>query len=85
MLDGLLKNQWLWFHMLAGAIAAKILLIWLDPHPVVLIVTGCAVAWEVFEYFITDVEKVYGNKKRWFFDTFFDIVGALIMALIVVM
>jgi len=85
MLDGLLHNQYLWFHMLAGAIAAKILLIWFDPHPTVLIVLGSAILWEIFEFITNDIIEVYGSKGRWFWDTFFDIIGSFVIALIVVL
>jgi len=69
------QNRWLWFHMLAGGILAHIIPLWT--------ILLLAIGWEVFEYFISDVEKIYGSKRRFFIDAFGDIVGALIVAIIV--
>lgn len=81
-------NQWAWFHIGGGGVLAKAFLLfgcgkWSSLAFVALI----AVLWEVIEYFIeTDgkPENVYGSRRRWFWDSFGDVVGAILMALIVV-
>jgi len=69
------QNRWLWFHMLAGGILAHIIPLWA--------ILLLAIGWEVFEYFTSDVEKIYRSKSRFFLDAFGDIMGALIIAIIV--
>lgn len=84
MIDGLANNKFLWFHLISGAVAAKIINIWLHPQLTVIIVLVCAILWEVFEYVKDDVEKIYGSKKRFYKDALQDIAGAVIMSIVVV-
>jgi len=69
------QNRWLWFHMIAGGILAHMIPLWS--------ILTLAIAWEVLEYFTSDVEKIYGSKSRFFLDAFGDVMGALIIAIIV--
>ena len=72
--------------MLAGGFFAKILYAFFsDQFTVGLILIG-AIAWEVFEYF-KDVRRLPQDhlyKKNFFVDAFADVIGAVIMAIIVV-
>ena len=78
------RNQWLWFHILAGGLATKIFLQWLSPQLTLGAVLGLAIAWEVIEFFAVDVEKVYGDKKRFFSDAVGDIIGAVAISAIMI-
>ena len=80
------KNKWLWFHIMAGGFLAKILfLIFKNGQLAVDIVIALAILWELLEYLKNDIIKIYGNKKRFFLDSLGDIVGAVIMAIIVIL
>ncbi len=78
------NNKWLWFHIIGGGILAKIFLIWFAPQLAFICVAVVAILWEIYEYFKDDVKRIYGSKKRFYLDAIGDIVGALIMALVVV-
>ena len=78
-------NKWLWFHFFAGGIAAKILLSWIIPGLVVGYIATAAFLWELMELFTQDIDKVYGSHKRFFLDASGDILGAVLMAIVVVM
>lgn len=83
--DGILKNRWLWFHMFAGAFIAKLLQFFgLSDKSILSIIFFGAILWEILELFTTDIDKVYGNHRRFFLDSVCDVFGALIMALIVI-
>lgn len=79
-----LRNRWVWFHILAGAFLAKVMVYFLMPYQVVGIIFTIAYLWEILELWTTDVERKYGNKKIFFLDAFGDILGALLAAIIVV-
>lgn len=78
------KNVWLWFHILAGGIGAKLFNLFLSPNHSVGLVLVIAMLWEVFEYVKDDVKAIYGSKKAFFIDAIQDVAGALIMAVVVV-
>ncbi len=78
------QNKWLWFHMLAGGIAIKIFMNWLQPTHALGAVLALAVIWEILEYVVVDIEKNYGSKQRFFADATGDILGALAVAAIVI-
>ncbi len=79
-----IQNKWLWFHILAGGILAKIFLNWVDSYSTVILIGVVALAWEVREFVTKDVEEIYESKKRFFMDAAGDIIGAVVMALIVI-
>jgi hypothetical protein len=81
---GFKGNTWVWFHILAGAVGAKVANVWLNGWWAVLIVLLGAIVWEIYEYNICDIEKVYGSRIRWFYDSLGDVLGAVVAALIVV-
>ena len=79
------KNCWLWFHILGGGILAKIFEAYIN-YPTVLLVLYTAFAWEIFELFYDDnPKKTYGSIKNWIADSTGDILGAVLMAWIVVL
>ena len=77
-------NEWLWFHILAGGVLARLGLLLLDQAQTMLAVLLLAIGWEVYEYLTDDIIKVYGSVERFLYDAGGDIVGALLCALIVV-
>ena len=78
-------NTWLWFHMVAGGISAKIAkAIGFEDYLTILGVLVAALLWEKIEHFIENQLLVYKSTKRWFFDTLGDIVGAVAIAGLVV-
>lgn len=84
--DMIYNNKWLWFHVLGGGILSKILMVvFKEPQVAVTLVLITAVIWEIYEYIRSDVRKIYGSKKRFFADSLGDILGAVIMAIIIVL
>jgi hypothetical protein len=87
---GLNGNVWIWFHMLFGGIGARVgeALGYSDLKTLIIIFL-CAVGWEVVEFIIDGgiegMIKIYGSLERWAYDCAGDVLGALIMALMVVM
>ncbi len=79
-----LENRWLWFHFLAGGILAKLLLPHLNPVTVLVLIFVASLTWEVIELVVRNVEQVYGSKKKFFMDAAGDIIGAVVMAAVVV-
>ncbi|NOY60446.1 MAG: hypothetical protein GXO75_16160 [Calditrichaeota bacterium] len=79
-----LQNRWLWFHILAGGALAKISLQYLLARDAVAVVVALAIFWEIMESLRPDIEKIYGSYLRFFYDAVGDIVGAVAMALIVI-
>ena len=78
-------NKWLWFHMLAGAVAARLATsAGFEAPSNLLWVGGLGFLWEVAEYFLVDIEKEYGSKKRFFADAVGDFAGAFLTALLVI-
>ncbi len=83
MCSGLVtKNVWLWFHILAGGFLMRVFLHLLDPQRAFISVLAIAVIWEIIEYFMSNIEQIYGSKKAFAADALGDIIGACIMALI---
>ena len=82
---GFLQNQWLWFHILGAAVLLRIVQIWYTDQQSFLAVLVIAVLWEVFEYFTSDIEKIYGSKKLFFLDSLGDIFSAVLIMLIMVL
>jgi len=80
------ENTWIHFHMVAGGVGAVVGL-YLDIHPltVLAIVAVLAVFWELYEKLIEDILAVYKSRERWLWDTFGDIVGALVIAVLVIL
>ena len=81
-------NVWAWFHILGGAVGAKIFLLYLDKWNALLLVFAITILWEVFE-FIKDGGKagmirIYGSLERWFYDSLGDVIGANFVAWVVV-
>lgn len=78
--DGFLRNQWGWFHGVAGGILA-----WFLP---IQIIFAIALIWEIWELFWDKykhggVEKIYGSRARFLRDSFGDITLAVVVAEIV--
>ena len=89
-----LRNVWLWFHMLAGAILAKAWMggwLFFGQVPDFVAVRNVfflAIAWELVEYvwirFVRrSLEQIYGEPKYFFMDAFGDVMGALFLAIVV--
>lgn len=82
------KNQWLFFHMLGGAVIAKVCVaLGLVDQTIFTVVLLLAVGWEFLEYFSQSPEKIkktYGSFSRYFQDALGDVFGAVVMALIIV-
>lgn len=83
MIKAFTENKWLWVHILGGGFFAKIFLTRYEPQQAVLLVLGVALLWEVGEFILSDVERIYGSRKRFYLDAIGDIIGALTMALVV--
>ena len=88
--QAIFNNQWLFFHLFAAAIGAKIGL-WFfrkilkrynEKQLTVIIILILAIGWEVLEYSLGI--QAYSNFKHFFLDACGDVIGAVIMAIIVV-
>ena len=86
---GLNGNVWIWFHIMAGGFFAKIALIWFDKTETMVIILVSAILWEVIEYYwdgkAEGMVDIYGSIERWFYDSLGDVIGAVLMAIIVLM
>jgi hypothetical protein len=83
--NAFLKNQWLWFHILAGGMLVKLFLkLGFTDQFSFLLVVAIALLWEIYEYVSSDLIAVYGSKKAFLLDALGDIIGAVAMAVIVV-
>jgi len=86
---GFLQNRWLWFHMLAAGVIAKLLLAFkVAPNHVFGVVLALAALWELVEWSkeYTEGFPSYGNdSSRFFLDAVGDVVGALFITFIVVL
>jgi len=86
---GVFGNVWLWFHLCGGVVGAKIALIYLDQWSALLAIALLTVVWEIIEFIVDGgvkgMVKIYGSLERWAYDSLGDIVGACLMALVVVM
>ncbi len=89
-----LRNMWLWFHMMAGGFLAKAWMggwLFFNPVPDFVAVRNVfmlAIAWELLEFLWLrvirgNINSVYGSQRNFFMDAFGDIMGALFMAIIV--
>ena len=81
-------NVWVWFHILAGGIGAKLALFWFNKVEACLVILFLALGWEVIEYFIdggkAGMIKIYGSLERWVYDCLGDVIGAVIISIVVV-
>lgn len=85
-------NRYVWFHMIAGGLIAKI-----EPLYGMTFIEGVslvallAIFWEVLEFIfeskfsLENAAKTYGSVKYYAYDTIGDILGAVIIAMIVLM
>ena len=75
--------------MMAGAIGAKLGLIWFSKWESLAIIILLAIGWEVIEFFWDGGKEgmvhVYGSLKIWFYDVLGDVVGAGLMAFVVIL
>ena len=79
---GLLKNQYLFAHIIGGGLIAIILSKFTTRKDRIMLYTMLlAILWEVGEYFLGNI-AVYGQPKYFFMDSFFDIIGALFGAIL---
>ncbi|GAB4375307.1 MAG: hypothetical protein Kow0042_20610 [Calditrichia bacterium] len=79
----IIQNRWLWVHIVAGGVLAKILLNWFPPLIAILIVVLLAMSWELLEFSISDIQEQYGSKERFWWDAFGDVLGSAVMGAIV--
>ena len=79
------RNQWLWFHIFAGGIAAKILsyLQIVNAIEIIAFIFVAAVTWEFIEFFTSPIVFIYGSYKRFVQDSLGDIIGAVFCAILV--
>lgn len=81
MENALYRNHWLFIHIFLGGLFAKILTIFgLGPQVTLIIVGIVAVLYEIYQWFFDRLD----DKKRMIVDSYADIAGAWLMALIVV-
>lgn len=81
-----LQNVWLWFHIFAAGLAAKVLVQFIPARGVLTIVLVAAVLWELGELLYHAVTEMnpYISFEQFLSDAFGDVMGAFLMALIVV-
>jgi len=80
-----LLNQWLWFHILTAALAARVLPFWFSRPFTGILIFSAAILWEIIERMITDVKKVYGSLRFFLYDAAGDILGAVAVSLILLL
>jgi hypothetical protein len=78
---GFKGNTWVWFHILAGGVGAKVLNVWMTDVNFVML---GAMVWELIEVTFSSPIKVYGSIARWGYDSLGDVLGAVLAAIIVV-
>ena len=81
-------NVWLWFHILAGGILAKIASWYWGKRYVgmtrpIITVFLAALSWEIFELYYWGYANYSGGVMGWRADSLGDILGAVLMALVV--
>ncbi|MBI1924539.1 hypothetical protein HYR99_09840 [Candidatus Poribacteria bacterium] len=81
----ILDNRWLWGHILLGGLGARLLQIWFKPSFIVGIVFLAGLIWEIGEYLLEDLERIYGTRKRFYLDALGDLIGEVSMAIIVIL
>ena len=71
-----------------GAVGAKISLLYMDKWNAMLFMFLITILWEMLEFVMDDgfpgIIKTYGSIERWLYDSFGDVLGAMLMAFIVV-
>jgi len=84
---GFCKNYWVWFHILAGGILARIFQLFVqNDWTVFFFVAIVAIVWEGYEFAIEykrslkKVVEIYGSKEKYLYDCIGDVLGALICA-----
>jgi len=78
----LYDNHWLWFHILAGGVLAKIgMALGLGQQLTLIIIGVIAILYEIYQWITGDIVV---NEQRAILDGFADIAGAWLMALVVV-
>jgi len=88
---GFCGNYWGWFHAIAGGSIAKFANIWLTGWLSVYVVFVVALIWERIEFKIECkgdleiVKKIYGTIEKYCYDTFGDIILAILFAIVVVL
>jgi hypothetical protein len=85
---GFFENTWAWFHIMFGGIGAKIALLYLDQWNALLVIAVLTIVWEIFEFIVDGgvdgMIDIYGSLERWAYDSAGDILGANLMAIIVI-
>ena len=83
-----MMNVWAFFHIFFGGLGAKLFNIYLDKWETMILVFIITILWEVYEFIKhggkAGMIKIYGSLIRWFYDSLGDVVGANLMALVVV-
>jgi hypothetical protein len=86
---GFMQNAWAWFHILFGGLGARLFSYFMDDTNALLLLFAVAVLWEVIEFLAGGGKQgmidVYGTLERWFYDSLGDVIGAVLMAIIVLM
>ena len=96
--DAFVRNRWLWFHILGGAVLTLIFLrLFLSPgtvqnpeHWAFLSLLAIALLWEISEFiwkgFIKkNLLETYGSYKRFYADAFGDIAGAVAASIVIIL
>lgn len=87
---GFMMNDGIWIHMIGGGILAKVFNVYFLPSTSILIILGIAILWEFIEAYIETPNKnaiinIYGSIERYVYDSIGDILGAVIIAMLVVL
>jgi len=77
-------NSGITAHILFGAVAGKIGLMFLNKSSILIIVVVCALLWEVYEWRKSYIVETYGSYRRAILDSIGDILGTIIFCLIVI-
>lgn len=84
---GLCDNVWIWFHLCAGAFGANLSQRFMSAPMGLLTILLLAVGWEVVEFFldggVSGMIEIYGSIERWLYDSLGDVVGAVVVASLV--
>ena len=86
---GFIGNVWAFFHIFFGGLGARLFLEVLNEVQTLALVFLITILWEIVEYFVDGGKQgmidIYGSLERWAYDSAGDIIGANLMALIVVL
>jgi len=77
---GFCLNYWVWFHILAGALAGRLLRRMEDYWKAVSLIAVGAILWEGIELAIDGI-SAYSSWVRWLYDSLGDVVGSVVAAL----